>query len=111
MGMNKNIYGKIQDGDKQEKSIKPYLDLTLELCGGNEKDAMYFHKFIGNIFHKPTERPPIAILFKGKQGAGKNVVLDCIGNMIGKDITSSKPSDFFSDHAEGAYRKLLVNVI
>ena len=32
--------------------------------------------------------------------------------MIGKDyyITSSKPSDFFSDHAEGAYRKLLVNV-
>jgi hypothetical protein len=32
--------------------------------------------------------------------------------MIGKEhyITCSKPSDFFSDHAEGAYRKLLVNV-
>ena len=112
MGMNENIYGKIQDEDKQDKLIKPYLDITLELCGGNEKDAMYFHKFIANIFQKPTERPPIAILFKGKQGTGKNVVLDCIGNMIGKDhyITSSKPSDFFSDHAEGAYRKLLVNV-
>ena len=74
MGMNENIYGKIQDEDKQDKLIKPYLDITLELCGGNEKDAMYFHKFIANIFQKPTERPPIAILFKGKQGTGKNVV-------------------------------------
>jgi hypothetical protein len=96
MGMNENIYGKIQDEDKQQKIIKPYLDLALELCGGNEKDAMYFHKFIANIFQKPTERPPIANLFKRKQVTGKNVVLDCIGNMIGKDhyITSLKPSDF-----------------
>ena len=112
MGMNENIYGTIQDGDKQEKLIKPYLDLTLELCGGNEKGVIYFHKFIAIIFQKSTERPPIAFLFKGKQGTGENVVLDCIGNMIGKDhyITSSKPSDFFRDHAKGAYRKLLVNV-
>ena len=71
MGLNKNIYRTIQDGDKQEKIMKPYLDLTLELCGGNEKDAMYFHRFIANIFQKPTERPPIAILFKGNKGQEK----------------------------------------
>ena len=71
MGMNENIYGTIKDADKQQKLIKPYLDLTLELCGGNEKDAMYFHKFIANIVQKSTKRPPIAILFKGKQGTGK----------------------------------------
>ena len=41
MGMNENIYGTIQDGNKQEKLIKLYLDLTLELSGGNEKDAIY----------------------------------------------------------------------
>jgi len=28
-------------------------------------------KFIANIFQKPKERPPIVILFKGKQGTGK----------------------------------------
>jgi hypothetical protein len=43
MGMNENMYGTIQDEDKQQKLIKPYLHLTLELSGGNEKDAMYFH--------------------------------------------------------------------
>jgi hypothetical protein len=43
----------------------------MELCGGNEIDAMYFHRFIANIFQKPTEGPPIAILFKAKQGTGK----------------------------------------
>ena len=113
MGMNEDIYGTIQeDKVKQEKLIKPFIDLVQELCGGVKEDGNYFLKFIANIFQEPTKRPPIAILIKGKQGTGKNVILDCIGRMIGEDhyITSSKPSDFFSDHAEGAYRKLLVNV-
>jgi hypothetical protein len=71
MGINENMYGTIQDEDKQQKLIKPYLHLTLELSGGNEKDAMYFHKFMANIFQKSTEKLPIEILVKGKQGTGK----------------------------------------
>jgi len=42
MGMNENMYGKIQDADKQDKLIKPYLDITLELCGGIEKKCNVF---------------------------------------------------------------------
>lgn len=115
-GMNPHIYK--GDYNYQEnkqlltKKIKPYLDLCQALCGGDDEHAMYFHKFIAQMFQQPTKRPPIAILFKGKQGTGKNLVLDAIGNMIGKEhyITSSKPTDFFGDHAEGAYRKLLINI-
>jgi hypothetical protein len=51
--------------------MKPYLYLSLELCGGSEKDATYFYNFIANIFQKPTGIPPIAILFKGNKGTGK----------------------------------------
>ena len=51
MGMNENIYGTIQeDKEKQEKLIKPFLDLVQELCGGVKEDGMYFLKFIANIF-------------------------------------------------------------
>tara|TARA_R110002074_G_scaffold201339_1_gene369232 strand:- start:144 stop:2489 length:2346 start_codon:yes stop_codon:yes gene_type:complete len=118
-GMNQNIYtGDTIDYHLKEnevilnKKIKPYLDLCQSLCGGDDEHAMYFHKFIGQMFQEPTKRPPIAILFKGKQGTGKNLILDAIGNMIAKEhyITSSKPTDFFGDHAEGAYRKLLINI-
>ncbi len=64
------------------------------------------------MFQEPTKRPPVALVFKGNQGTGKNMILDAIGNMIGNDhyITSSKPNDFFGEYAEGFYRKLLVNV-
>lgn len=55
---------------------------------------------------------PICFIIKGSQGTGKNVFLDCIGNLINSDyyITSSNPKDFFGDYAEGFYRKLLVNI-
>ena len=92
-----------------EKKITPYLDLVNELTG---EGADYFHRFIAQIFQFPSNKVPICIVMKGKQGVGKNVVLDAIGNMLNPRhyITSSKPTDFFGEHAEGYFRKLLVNL-
>jgi len=111
-GFNPDIYGETLTDKQRVKLITPYLDLVQELCGGNDEHAMYFHKFIGHIFQYPDQRPPIAIIFKGKQGTGKNMVLDAIGNMLDNKhyITSSRPTDFFGEYAEGYYRKLLVNL-
>ena len=50
---------------------------------------------------------------KGKQGTGKNVWLNAVGNILGliqHYISSSNPKDFFGDYAEGFYHKLLVNM-
>ena len=111
-GFNPSIYGPTITDKARLKLITPYLDLVQELCGGNDEHAMYFNKYIAQIFQYPDRRPPIAIIFKGKQGTGKNMVLDAIGNMLdGKHyITSSRPTDFFGEYAEGYYRKLLVNL-
>ena len=40
------------------------------------------------------------------------MILDAIGNMIEKGhyITTSDPDNLFGSHAEGFYRKLLVNL-
>ena len=40
------------------------------------------------------------------------MILDAIGNVIDKEhyITTSDPDDLFGTHAEGFYRKLLVNL-
>ena len=111
-GFNPDIYGEAMDDETITKKITPYLDLVQELCGGNNEHAMYFHKYIAHIFQNPNKKVPICIIFKGKQGTGKNMILDAIGNMLNgcHYITSSKPNDFFGEHAEGFCKKLLVNL-
>jgi hypothetical protein len=110
-GFNDKIHT-IIDTDNINKKIKPFLDLGLELCGGNQIHFDYLLKFFAHLIKYPDEKMPICIIIKGVQGTGKNVFLDAIGNLIGSDyyITSSNPSDFFGDYAEGFYRKLLVNM-
>lgn len=111
-GFNPDIYGPTQDAGTIIKIITPYLELCEALCGGDDEHAMYFHKFIAQIFQDPSNKPGVSIIFKGKQGTGKNMVLDAIGNMLNNAhyISSSRPNDFFGEHAEGFYRKLLVNL-
>ncbi|MHA2031925.1 MAG: primase-helicase family protein, partial [Candidatus Kariarchaeaceae archaeon] len=108
-GFNPDIYGESMPDDVIEKKITPYLDLVNELTG---EGADYFNRFIAQIFQNPSKKVPICIVMKGKQGVGKNIVLDAIGNMLNPIhyITSSKPTDFFGEHAEGYHRKLLVNL-
>jgi len=111
-GFNPEIYGEPMEDITINKYIKPYTDLVRELCGGSEDDATYFHHFVAHMFQYPANKPPVAIIFKGKQGTGKNMILDAIGNMLNNThyITSSKAEDFYGTHAEGYYRKILVNL-
>jgi hypothetical protein len=111
-GFNPDIYGPKIDWERRGKLVKPYMDLVKELCGGDDDDCKYLHFWIAQMFQNPLNKPPVAIIIKGKQGTGKNMLLDAIGNMINKThyITSSNPEDFFGNHSEGYYRKLLVNL-
>ena len=100
------------DYSKRSKILKPFLDLGKELCGGDEEHLDYLLKYIADIIQNPEKKNPIAFIIKGKQGTGKNVWLNAIGNLLGLQhyITSSNPKDFFGDYAEGFYHKLLVNM-
>jgi len=98
--------------ENQQKILKPFIDLGRELCGGVQKDLEYFIKFIAQMIQKPNEKIPVAFIFKGKQGTGKSMFINAIGNLLGQEhyISSSNPKDFFGDYAEGFYHKLLVNM-
>jgi len=108
-----NEYCKTEyDYSKKDKLLKPFMDLGLEICGGNTDHFEYMLNYIADIFQNPNQKNPVAFIIKGKQGAGKNVWLNGVGNTMGKQhyITSSNPKDFFGDYAEGFYHKLLVNM-
>ena len=111
MGYNPKIKTPYDKSNK-DKILKPFKELGLELCGGDPKHWEYVYKYFAHLIQKPNERISICMIFKGKQGTGKNVFLNAIGNIVGKEhyITSSNPKDFFGDYAEGFYHKLLVNM-
>ena len=101
----------IYDERLRNKIIKPFLDLTYHLCEADEKCLDFYIKFIANIIQEPTNRPPIAFVFTSKQGEGKNLHLEAISNVMGKQhyITTSSPNDILGDHAEGIAGKLIIN--
>lgn len=114
-GYNSNInltLDETYDEEKREKILKPFLDLLYQMVGAEDKSFKYMTNYLAHLIQKPNERIPICIIFKSKQGIGKNLTFDTIGSLIGKHhyITSSNPKDFFGDYAEGFYRKLLVNM-
>jgi len=114
-GYNPNINLVLDESytnEKKQKILKPFLDLLYQMVGNEEKSFNYMVNYLAHLIQKPNERIPICVIFKSKQGIGKNLTFDTIGNIIGKHhyITSSNPKDFFGDYAEGFYRKLLVNM-
>jgi len=71
------------DNASQAKILQPFYDLGLELCEGNLEYWTYFKKFLAQMIQRPSERLPIAFIIKGKQGTGKSMFLNVIGNMLG----------------------------
>ncbi len=97
---------------KMMKIIKPWIDLTYQLVGAKDVNYKYYVSFLSQMIREPREKVGISIVFKSEQGVGKNVHLIPISKII-KDNhykSSSNPNDFFGEHAEGYYRKILVNM-
>jgi len=92
--------------------LKPFNDLGIQICEGNIDYWNYFKLTLSHLIQKPHERLPIAFIIKGKQGTGKSLLLNVIGDLIGDKYytSSSNVNDFFGTFAEGFVNKLLVNM-
>lgn len=99
------------DMESRDKIIRPFTDLLYELVGAEQENFEYIVNYLAHIVQFPASKMPIAIIIKSREGVGKNVFLDTFCNIINKVhyLTSSKPSDFFGEHAEVANR-LVINM-
>jgi len=98
--------------DMIKKIIKPYLDVLINVIGGDEEDLEHFLMMIAYKIKYPSRKLPYTIVIMGLEGEGKNVILDVIGNVIGTEhyITTSKIGDIVDTHSEGLYHKLIANM-
>lgn len=56
------------------------------LCGGDENIGLWFDMWLATVFQK-RQKTGVCPVFIGKQGTGKNIVLDVICDIIGKQYT------------------------
>lgn len=62
-------------------------------CSNDEEAFQYVIKWIAHIFQKPEERCQTALVFKGEQGSGKNIIIDdLLGKLLGCHYTITSKS-------------------
>lgn len=58
------------------------------ICDHDQKAFEWLMNFVAHMFQKPWEKPPVALVFHGEKGVGKNVFIDVLKFMIGRHATT-----------------------
>tara|TARA_R100000655_G_scaffold109684_2_gene164938 strand:+ start:2953 stop:5178 length:2226 start_codon:yes stop_codon:yes gene_type:complete len=82
------------------------------LVDHEEESFIYLRNYIAHLFQKPDERPNIAIVIKSGQGVGKDLLIDFIGNILGKDMIyrTAKLDEIFEKFNGSLKNKLLLQL-
>lgn len=96
---------------QKDKILTPWTDIVFELCGADIVAYNAYLNFLAHMIQKPNEKLPMCFILGGNQGTGKSLHLKPLEKLL-EDyyISSSNIQDFFGNHANGFYRKLLVNL-
>ncbi len=97
--------------ENYEEIIKPYLVMVKELCEGDETNFNYYVNYLANLIQFPNNKCDVAVFFRGDEGCGKNLHLEAIANIIGRNhyLSTNKSDDIFGKFACSVTDKLLVN--
>jgi len=61
-----------------------YWDHVREvICNGNNEHYQYLRKWMAHMIQRPGELPGVGIVVTGKQGTGKGVFVEALGELIG----------------------------
>lgn len=94
----------------RDEVLAPYFKLGTDVCGGEFEHFNFFLRVMANQLRNPKRLIPLAFIFKGRQGIGKNTLLYPLMKILGEQycIESADPDTFFGTHATGFCKKLLV---
>ncbi len=53
------------------------------VCSGDSELFIYMWSWLAHLFQKPDELPGTSFVLRGKQGVGKNTLVDAIGHLVG----------------------------
>ena len=96
----------------EEDSVKTFLNHLNHLVNYEEEAYNYLIKYWAHFFQKPDELPKICLLFKSKQGSGKDTMIDIIEKIVGKDYVfrTADIKKVFGDFNDNIHKKLILQL-
>ena len=67
-------------------AVKIFLDHLSLLVNHEANSYDYLVSYIAHLFQKSDELPEVALLFKSQQGVGKDLMVDILQEILGRDI-------------------------
>ena len=107
-----NISKEVADG-YDPKLAQPILDHIKELwCKGNEEHYNYVLNLFAHYIQKPHIKTGVLLALKSKQGGGKGIILEKLGQIIGDDhyCQNSNAKFLFGDFNGQLEGKILINL-
>jgi len=103
------------DGNTDEEEhevIEVFKNHISLLTSHEEKSIEYLEKYIAHLIQKPEEKPATAIMLKGKQGFGKDTLIDYISDLIGIShvFRTAEIDDIFGTYNVGIRDRLLIQL-
>jgi len=102
--------------DLNPKGLERFLEVLKNCTNPNDTAGPiedYVLMWIAHIFQHPEERPGTSVIFKGEQGAGKDMIGEFIGNkLIGvgfRNVTDAQ-AELFGPHSHVLEGTLLVKI-
>jgi hypothetical protein len=73
--------------DKTDKKhinvLTTFTKHLLLLTNKDEKSANYLFNYLAHLIQKPTEKPKVSIVIKGKEGLGKDTLMTMLNKLLG----------------------------
>ena len=98
--------------DEDPEVVKVFKEHLGFLSNYEEQTVDYLLKYIAHLLQKPWEVPKTAIIFKSKQGFGKDSIVDFIQTLIGKQyiLRTAEMDDIFGTYNVGIRDKLVLQL-
>jgi len=104
---------KITEYEEDNLGLKFILNHIKILCNHQMEVYEYVLDFLAHMFQKPQEKAGIFVLFISKQGTGKGLLFELLGNMLGNDKVFETPTperDVWGSHNSRMMNSYLVNL-
>ncbi len=99
------------DNDEARSVIDRFITHLDLLCGHEEEATNYLLDYIADMIQNPQKLPEVALIFKSKQGLGKDLMIHYIEKMLGEEYifrTSDITRDIFGQFNPAVRGKTLV---
>lgn len=98
---------------QSSENVQPFIDHTNIMVNHNEQGREYVLDILAQLFQQPGFLIGIALVFKSSQGAGKNIYLELLNQILGGDMfyeTVNPVQDLMSRFSLGRKNRILINV-